>query len=159
MPGTPHRIHNYLATAPADSAGTFTVPERAVRSVVPRRWRALARPSAHVGTITLKPRTILPPPHWVTHWAPYRPDTFVSLCSHRLHNPFRVALLSPACAVGHSLAIRMRNVCGCPGITERKRRHVTHDDTIYYLLCTLKYSRDTLSRTRRNATICGLKRA
>ena len=34
-----------LATAPADSAETFTVPLRTARSMVPSRWRAVARPS------------------------------------------------------------------------------------------------------------------
>ena len=34
-----------LATAPADSAETFTVPQRTARSMVPWGWRAVARPS------------------------------------------------------------------------------------------------------------------
>ena len=34
-----------LATAPADSAETFTVSQRTARSMIPWGWRAVARPS------------------------------------------------------------------------------------------------------------------
>ena len=55
-----------LATAPANSAETFTVPQRTARSMVPWGWRAVARPSTRalcffalnrmVGTNSTEPR-------------------------------------------------------------------------------------------------------
>ena len=58
-----------LATAPADSAETFTVSQRTARSMIPWGWRAVARPSTRapcsfalnraMGTNSTKPLSVL----------------------------------------------------------------------------------------------------